>query len=214
MQFVTYKWQKNIQNFTLQAQYDVRTNPEPILSVQGRTNPEPILNHDRMVAEPILLIRSATVWLWFLLICSATVFGYGSHTYVLIRSHFVRQNRSWSKLHFYPPMPSDIISFCISCSLDACSLLWYQCNHTSDHGDNGKNEFAQFLFTKYHRWITSNQTEYGVVLLPIAMTSWHLHVSPVVSWQPLHLMVRLKSGLWRTRIFMLDYAKADHRHSE
>ncbi len=36
----------------LQAHYDVRTNPEPILSVQGRTNP-----------EPILLIRSATVQL-------------------------------------------------------------------------------------------------------------------------------------------------------
>ncbi len=30
---------------------------EPILSVQGRTNP-----------EPTLLIRSDTVWLWFLLI--------------------------------------------------------------------------------------------------------------------------------------------------
>ncbi len=46
---------------TLQARYDIRTNPEPILSVQGRTNPERILNHDRTVAEPILLIRSATV---------------------------------------------------------------------------------------------------------------------------------------------------------
>ena len=43
------------------------------LSVQGRTNPERIMNHDRTVVEPILLIRSATVRVWFLLIRSATV---------------------------------------------------------------------------------------------------------------------------------------------
>ncbi len=41
----------------MQAQYNVQTNPEPLLSVQGRTNP-----------ERILLIRSATIQLWFLLI--------------------------------------------------------------------------------------------------------------------------------------------------
>ncbi len=50
---------------TLQARYDVRTNPEPILSVQGRTNFERILNHNRTVAEPILMICSATVRSWF-----------------------------------------------------------------------------------------------------------------------------------------------------
>ena len=32
---------------TLQARYDVGTNPEPILSVQGRTNPEPLPNGGR-----------------------------------------------------------------------------------------------------------------------------------------------------------------------
>ncbi len=57
----------------LQARNNVPTNPEPILSGQGRTNPERIPNHSRMVAEPILLIRSATVRLCFLLIGLATV---------------------------------------------------------------------------------------------------------------------------------------------
>ena len=33
-----------LRSISLQAWYDVRTNPEPMLSVQGRTNPERILN--------------------------------------------------------------------------------------------------------------------------------------------------------------------------
>ena len=52
---------------TLQARYDTRTNPEPILSVQGRTNPERILNQSYWFVWP--------------------PFGYGSLPYVRIRSH-------------------------------------------------------------------------------------------------------------------------------
>ena len=77
---------KDHSSLSLQARYDVRFNPELILSVQGRTNPERILNHNRTVAEPILLIRSASVrsWFWFV----RPPFSHGSHTYVCICSHF------------------------------------------------------------------------------------------------------------------------------
>ncbi len=61
--------------WTLQARYDIRTDPEPVWSVQGRTNPEPIFH-----------LHFET--------CTHT----GSSTgYVRIYSHLVQQNRSWIK---------------------------------------------------------------------------------------------------------------------
>ncbi len=59
---------------------------EPILNQYYLFWAEQILNHDRGGAEPLLLIRSATVRLWFLLIGSATIRLW--FTYVRIRSRF------------------------------------------------------------------------------------------------------------------------------
>ncbi len=76
---------------SLQAPYDGRTIPEPILSVHSRTMAERYLNQS---------YRSANVQLWFTFIAEPWLndiwtnlsvrppFGYGSHKYVRIRSHF------------------------------------------------------------------------------------------------------------------------------
>ncbi len=63
---------KNMTLLSLQARYDAQTNPEPIIICSGPnkswTNPEPILNQ---------------YFHWFVW----PPFGYGSCTYVRIRSH-------------------------------------------------------------------------------------------------------------------------------